>query len=300
VKLVRFIFLCLVALIALVCVPAFALTFPQYQGYVNDFAGLLSADNKTYLENKLVQLEKDTAAELAVVTINSLEGSTIEEYSYKLFETWGIGKKNKNNGVLFLVAKDDRKLRIEVGYGLEPIITDGRAGRIRDNNILPYFKADDYNAGIISGVDALETLIRNGTPPNVLDDNPVKNVLDDMGPMVLLFIVTFIGSYLTGFMARSKNIWLGTIYGGLAGVVLGLAVGGIAGLIAMPVISGGFGAGLDYVLSKNYRANKSSGRSTSWHSTWGGFGSGSSGGGGGGFGGFGGGMSGGGGASGSW
>jgi uncharacterized protein len=293
----RIILLIFVCLLVLAAIPVFALTFPQPQGYVNDDAGLLSSENKTYLEDKLTLLEKETTAEVVVVTINSLEGTTVEDYASKLFENWGIGKKGKDNGVLFLIAREDRKLRIEVGYGLEAIITDSRAGRIRDNDILPFFKKDEYGAGIIGGVNAIEVLVRNGTPPGPLEENPVKNALNGLGPMTILIIITIIGSYLTGFMARSKNIWLGTIFGGIAGTVLGLAIGGLASLIILPLVSSGFGAGLDYFLSKTYRVNKSSGRSTSWNNTWGGFGGGSSGGG---FGGFGGGMSGGGGASGSW
>jgi uncharacterized protein len=101
--------------------------------------------------------------------------------------------------------------------------------------------------------------------------------------------------YLAGFMARSKSIWLGAIFGGLSGVVLGLATGGLAALIISAIISTGFGAGFDFILSRNYRVRKSTGSSTSWSRTWGGFGGSS-----GGFGGFGGGMSGGGGASRGW
>jgi len=277
----------------------FAQTFPSPQGYVSDFAGLLSAEGKAQLEDQLSRLEQDTTAEVAVVTIKSLEGSTIEDYASRLFETWGIGKKGQDNGVLFLVAQEDRKLRIEVGYGLETIITDSRAGRIRDNDILPYFREDDYEKGIIAGVNAIETYIRGGTPPEPLAENPVSDSIGWTFP--ILIVATIVGSYLTGFMARSKSVWLGGIFGGVVGVLMGLAVGGIAALIVCTILSGGFGAGLDFLLSRNYRNRKSKGGPTSWNKTWGGFwggggGSGHSGG----FGGFGGGMSGGGGASGGW
>jgi uncharacterized protein len=274
----------------------FAQAFPDPQGYVSDFAGLLSAEGKAQLEDQLSRLEKDTTAEVAVVTIKSLEGDTIEDYASRLFEKWGIGKKGQDNGVLFIVAQEDRKLRIEVGYGLEAVLTDSRAGRIRDNDILPYFKKGDYEKGIIAGVNAIETYVRGGTPPQPLEENPVS---DTLGWAVPIFIfATVIGSYLSGFMARSKSIWLGAIFGGVVGIVLGLAIGGIAVLIICTILSAGFGTGLDFILSRNYRNRKSTGSPTSWHSTWGGFhgGSGSSGG----FGGFGGGMSGGGGASGGW
>jgi len=276
--------------------------FPAYQGFVNDYAGLLSPAGKAELEAKLSQLKNDTTAEVAVVTMKNLEGDSVEDYAVRLFEKWGIGKKDKNNGVLFLVAVDDRKMRIEVGYGLEPVITDGRAGRIRDNDVIPRFKQNDYEGGIVAGVNSIEKYIRDGTPPAPLEENPVKSFLGNW--LFIGFWLAVITIYLTGFLARSKSIWMGGIWGGVAGAIMGLAIGGIAALIITPLVSAGLGLGLDAILSKNYQARKAAGHSTDWHRSgggfWGtgGFGGGNSGGGG--FGGFGGGSSGGGGASGSW
>jgi uncharacterized protein len=276
-----------------------AQTFPDYQGFVNDYAGLLSTNAKAELNAKLTQLEKDTGAEVAVVTIKSLEGDSIEDYAVRLFEKWGIGKKTVNNGVLLLVALNDRKMRIEVGYGLEPVITDGRAGRIRDEQILPKFKANDYEGGIIAGVTAIEQYIRTGTPPAPLEENPVKSMFG--GFEIAFFILTFITVYMFGFMSRSKSIWLGGVWGTVAGIILGLVIGGVAALIITPLIFLGLGLLTDFLLSRNYQKMTAAGQSTDWHKSWGGFwGGGGSSGGGGGFGGFGGGMSGGGGASGSW
>lgn len=137
-----------VTLLPAFSVPATAQNFPELSGYINDNAGLLSPQAKSELEAKLAQLEKDTTAQVFVATVKSLEGDSIEDYASRLFEKWKIGQKDKDNGVLFLVALDDRKMRIEVGYGLEPVITDGRAGRIRDDDVLPLFKSNDYEGGI--------------------------------------------------------------------------------------------------------------------------------------------------------
>ena len=273
---------------------------PEYQGFVNDYAGLLSPAVKTQLDAKLSQLEKETTAEVAVVTVKNLEGDSIDEYAVRLFEKWKIGKKDKNNGVLFLVALDERKMRIEVGYGLEPLITDGRAGRIRDNDVIPRFKQDDYEGGITAGVESIEKYIRDGTPPAPLEENPVKSAFGDW--VGALFFLTIITIYLSGFMARSKNIWMGGIWGAIAGVIIGLSIGGIVAIIVALLIFMALGLLTDSVLSKNYQKLQESGKSTDWHRTGGGFwgGGGGGSGGGGGFGGFGGGSSGGGGAGGGW
>jgi len=275
--------------------PALAITFPRPQGYVSDFANLLPPSSQAALEADLAQLEKDTTAQVAVVTIISLDGETIEGYAIGLFEVWGIGKKDQDNGVLFIVALTERKARIEVGYGLEPVITDGRAGRILDDKVIPEFKNGDYSAGILQGAAAIEDYIRGGTPPGPLEDNPAQNFVGDNA--VLLGVLGYITVYLMGFMARSKSIWLGGIWGVIVGIILGVALGSVVATIVLPIVSGAIGALLDFILSRNYKARASSGMSTGWFASGGGF---RGGGGGGGSGGFSGGSSGGGGASRGW
>jgi uncharacterized protein len=273
---------------------ALAKDFTSPQGYVSDFAGLLSQGARSLLENQLSSLEKDTGAEVAVVTITDLGGTTVEDYAVRLFEEWGIGKKSEDNGVLFLVALIDRKVRIEVGYGLEPVITDGRAGRILDDDVLPFFKSGDYEAGIITGTSSIEKYIRDGSPPSVIEENPINSLLEDQMP--LLALLGIITTYMLGFMARTKSFWLGGVWGVIVGIVLGFASGSTTTTIVLPIITGIVGLVLDYILSKNYKERAASGRSTGWWSSGGGF----SGGGGSSFGGFSGGSSGGGGASRGW
>jgi len=274
--------------------PALAITFPKPQGYVSDFAGLISPTARTGLEADLIQLEKDTTAEVAVVTVFDLGGTTIEDYASQLFAAWGIGKKGQDNGVLFIVALSERKARIEVGYGLEPIITDSRAGRILDDKVIPEFKNGDYSTGILQGAAAIEDYIRGGTTPGPLEDNPLRTLLGDNTTLIVWLSVITI--YLMGFMARSKSIWLGGIWGVIVGIILGVVLGSVAATIILPIVSGALGALLDFILSRNYKARASSGMSTGWIASGGGFRSG----GGGGFGGFSGGSSGGGGASRGW
>ena len=140
--------------ILLLCVTGFA--YPSKpNGYVNDYANILSAENKNALEQILRTYDKQTSIELVVVTIPSLEGQSIEEYTIGLAKTWKIGKSGKDNGIVFLTAPNEKKTRIEVGYGLEGDLTDFDAKQIIQQKIIPQFKAKDLNAGIVAGTNAL-------------------------------------------------------------------------------------------------------------------------------------------------
>ena len=134
--------------------------FPHQSGHVNDFAGVFTADDLAYLENFLGTLERDTSAEVVVVTVRSLDGLSIEEYAVRLFADWGIGDAAKDNGVLLLVAPAERKVRIEVGYGLEGSLPDGLAGEIIRTAILPEFKQGNLRRGIGRGLDRISRVVR--------------------------------------------------------------------------------------------------------------------------------------------
>ena len=123
--------------------------------YVQDYAGVLSAPARSYLQNLGRQLEQKTTAQLVVVTVKSLNGAPLEDYSLKLLRDWGIGQKEKNNGVLLLVSTGDRKSRVEVGYGLEGALTDSLTGQIQDQYMIPYFRKGTYEPGIAYGYEAL-------------------------------------------------------------------------------------------------------------------------------------------------
>jgi len=151
----------LILLIFPLKIEAKELILPQSQGYVNDFAGVISSEDASQIDGLAKELEDKTTAQLAVVTIKSTAPETIETYALKLFEKWGIGKKGKDNGVLLLVAVEDRQVRIETGYGLEGAIPDVLSHRIIEENIIPYFKTKDYSKGIFSGTLAILRLIAN-------------------------------------------------------------------------------------------------------------------------------------------
>lgn len=277
--------------------PVFAANYPTPTGFVNDFAGLYSATFKTNLESKLSEFNKSTGNEISVVTIQSLEGGDIESYAVTLFEKWKIGEKGKDNGLLLLISKVDRKIKIEVGYGLEPYITDGRAGEIIRNQIAPEFKKENYESGTQAAVDQIITYINNNDiAPVTNTSNNESGVGSDAIVTIGIVVFYILATYLGGFLGRSKAIWPGGAIGAVIGALGGFFAASIIGLVIGAVIFGPLGLLFDYLLTKNYQTRKSRGLSTGFFSTWGGFG----GGGGGGFGGFGGGSSGGGGASGGW
>lgn len=129
--------------------------FPKLDQRVTDFTNTLSYQEWQKLDQELKSYEDTTSTQVVVLMINSLEGESIEEYANRTFVLNKIGQEKKNNGVLLLIAKQDRKVRIEVGYGLEGVLTDAISSRIIRNEILPYFKADNYFAGIVTGIGAV-------------------------------------------------------------------------------------------------------------------------------------------------
>lgn len=133
--------------------------YPNPTGYVVDAAELLSPVVEADLEAKLTNFATETTNEVAVVTVKSLNGLSIEDYSIHLAELWKVGQKVTDNGVIFLTALEDRKVRIEVGKGLEAILTDAKTGKILDDYVVPQFKNNQWSEGITSGVEALQTII---------------------------------------------------------------------------------------------------------------------------------------------
>ncbi|OYW14513.1 MAG: methanol dehydrogenase [Sphingomonadales bacterium 32-65-25] len=135
-------------------------TFPKLTGRVTDAAGVLPAETAAALEAKLKALEDTTGTQLVVATVPDLQGYEIDEYGYQLGRAWGIGQKGTNNGAILLVAPAQRKLRIEVGYGLEGVLTDAVSSRIIRQAIVPRFKAGDIAGGVAAGADQLIALLQ--------------------------------------------------------------------------------------------------------------------------------------------
>ncbi|MCF8215492.1 MAG: TPM domain-containing protein [Chlorobium sp.] len=134
---------------------AYALDVPQLSGRINDLAGMISPEVEAALDTRLALIEKQESTQIVILTVPSLEGDPVEDFSIKVAEAWKIGQKGVDNGLLFLVSRDDRKVRIEVGYGLEGRMTDLLAGRIVDTDVVPLFRAGQFDAGFQKGVESI-------------------------------------------------------------------------------------------------------------------------------------------------
>ncbi len=154
-------------LLALAAVLAAALEVPFLAGRVNDLAGMIPADAEGRIEARLERLETEHGAQVVVLTIPSLEGEVLEDYSLRVAETWQLGRAEFDDGALLLIARDDRKMRLEVGYGLEPSVTDLASRRILDDVVRPRFRRGDFAGGIEEAVEVIAGLVEgeDALPP---------------------------------------------------------------------------------------------------------------------------------------
>jgi uncharacterized membrane protein YgcG len=166
----------IIFLILLFFPSANAIEYPSPVDYVNDFAEILDSDQEMRLNNEITAIEKDSTVEIAIVTIESLQGVSIEEYAVKLFEKWGIGKKGVDNGLLILVAKKERQYRIEVGYGLEGVITDAQSSKIGRDILMPRFKNNEFGEGLYEAVQEIRIIV--AYPSQIGSVNDFAEILD--------------------------------------------------------------------------------------------------------------------------
>ncbi|MCG2747870.1 MAG: TPM domain-containing protein [Desulfobulbaceae bacterium] len=265
---------------------ALALDVPSYKGYVNDYADMISPQEETKLERALQSFDMTDSTQVAILTIASLEGDSLEGFSIRTVDQWKIGQKGKDNGVLLLIVKNDRKIRIEVGRGLEPVLTDLLSGRIIDTVISPYFKSGKFDQGIEAGCVAIIQATRGEFKADR------RGVRRGKEPPPLLFQFLFFGLFLVAFLGR---IWrpLGVIGGAVLfplAFLFGLLPFSFL-LLLLLIPAGAFGGWL----LPFFMAGMLRGGGMGYYGGGGGGGFG-----GGGFGGFGGGGFGGGGASGGW
>jgi uncharacterized protein len=183
-----------------------AANFPALTGRIVDSAQLIDSRARAAIEQKLQDLESKTGIQLVVATVKSLEGQDVESYANQLFRTWKLGEKAKNNGVLLLVAPNERKVRIEVGYGLEGALTDALSSVIIANALVPRFKTGDFSGGIERGVDDIIAVLTTDSSDwqkkiSIRSDGPEKLDLANLAVFVGLIIFVFLLIWSRGFRA---------------------------------------------------------------------------------------------------
>ena len=255
------------ALFLMLATATMALDVPSVKGRVNDYADMISPGTEQQLKAALAGLEKTDSTQMAILTIPSLEGDSLDAFSIRVADAWKVGQKKADNGVILLVSRDDHKIRIEVGYGLEGVLTDVLAGQIIDQTISPSFKGGNFDQGFALGVTAITQAVRGEF--KAAQQRPRQRSRGSVLPFIILIMASII--FATERFGRGKSADQVVRDPKTGKVVRRSGMGSTASnLLLLSMLSGGRGGG-------------------------GGFG-----GGGGGFGGFGGGGFGGGGASGGW
>lgn len=288
---------CLLLFLAL---PAWAqqAQIPAFDSPVVDTTNTLDAATRQQLEQQALALQQRKGSQLQVLMIPSTQPEAIEAYAVRAFESFKLGRKGVDDGVLLVVAKDDRKVRIEVGYGLEGAIPDIAAGRVIQEYMVPKFRQGDYAGGVVDATAQLVKLVDGEPLPEPVADNPTGE--DRGGTWVFALFVAFV----VGQFARA---FFGRLPAGIRALFGGGASGAVAWLVSSVVLVGGIGAVIGFFLGLASGGGGGGGGRYARHHGWGGYSGGGGGWGGGSSGGSsgggwsgGGGMSGGGGASGGW
>jgi uncharacterized protein len=220
-------------------------------GYVTDLAGVIAPDTKARLEAICLEVETKTEAQIAIVTVHSLDGESVEDYAVDLYKQFGVGSKRENRGVLLLVAPDEHKYRIEVGYGLEPVINDARAGDA-GRAMIPWLRQGNYSAGIDAATWMLAKYIADdrgvtlsGAPPHA-QRRARHEASTPLGPLIWLGIILIfflLAKSGRGGGGRSGGWWIWPMLGGMSGGWRGGGFGGSSGGYSGGGGFGGFGGG---------------------------------------------------------
>lgn len=183
---------------------------PTSEFFVNDYANVLQFQTEQEIMNLAVDVYRQCKAQLVVLTVDTLDGAPIEDYALDVARGWGIGDDDENNGLLLLVAVEDRESRIEVGRGLEGALPDGKTGRIQDQYMLPYFREDDYDTGILEAYKALAAVVYEeyGIQPGAGLEGYADSVNEDdgfMGALIMLMVFGVSGLMLWGFISSLRG-----------------------------------------------------------------------------------------------
>ncbi|MEO5948837.1 MAG: TPM domain-containing protein [Candidatus Saccharimonas sp.] len=292
---------CLAA--ALFVSPAYALDVPAaptLETPIVDQTGTLSPSQIQQLASQIAQSRKEKSYQIGILMIPTLGNSEyLEGYSIKVARAWGVGDKDTSNGAFILVVKDDHKMRIEVGRGLEGDLTDLRAGRIVRDVMKPAFQKNDFYGGLSGAVNSIQLAVSQQADSALSTDTDSSSSDGWDIFMTFLIIGAMLISWLGATLGRSKSWWAGGLVGGSLGLIVMVIFAWAFWTFIVTFFAVGFGLLLDFLVSRNYKSHQAHGANPAWWAGGGWFGGGGFGGGGGG-GSFGGGGFSGGGSSGSW
>lgn len=218
-------------LLTLRAAGAVVLEVPKLQARVTDLAGVLTPDQTAGLENKLKQFEASDSTQIAVLIIPSLEGEDLADYSARVATAWRLGQKGRDNGALLFIAMKERRVRIEVGYGLEPTLTDALSRRIIENEIVPNFKQEQFYQGIDAGVTAIMQSVRGVYQATPQPERPQRRIGSGNRFEWLVFLLAPLL-----WLLQSTGKWGGGVLGGGAGLYLIYA---LLGYTLVPMLIGG-------------------------------------------------------------
>ncbi len=238
---------------------------PPLQARVTDLTGTLSAQQKSELESKLAAYEARRGSQMAVLLVPTTRPEEIEQYSIRVAEAWKIGRKGVDDGIILVVAKDDRRLRIEVGYGLEGVIPDSLARRVIDERIVPRFREGDFYGGVRDGVDQLIRLAEGERLPAPVPASR-HGISDPMGLLVPAIIFTVvIGAILKTLLGRFPgSLATGAALGAVAWVLFGVGVALIAAVVGFILTLANTGRGSGWSSGGGWSGGSSGGSSSSW------------------------------------
>jgi len=216
-----------------------ALEVPKLTGRVNDYANMLTPSTRNRIETLLKTFEQAESTQIVVLTVPSLKGDSLEAFSIRVAEKWQIGQKGSDNGAILLVSKADRKMRIEVGYGLEGKLTDMVSGQIIRNIIVPEFKSGRFDQGIANGVSAMMTAVKGEFKSLPQKKAPRKRKTDFGALFIPLMVVILLVSRL-----GAANRLLGAVAGGILAPIIGMGFLGTSLLLLVILIPAGLLGGL--------------------------------------------------------
>jgi uncharacterized protein len=224
------------AAVALAVVQVAALEVPRLERRVTDLAGLFSTTEVAGIESTLATLEADTGTQLVVLTVPGLGGVPIEDYSIRVVDSWQLGERGRDNGVLILIARDDRRIRIEVGYGLEGVLPDALAGRIIDQAMTPAFRQGDFAGGTVAAIDVIAAAVRGDPEAGARLPEPQGSADDAVAGFAgAVIFVAVIGTFaMSALLSKGAGSWFlylfltpfffafpGALFGPKWGMILG-------------------------------------------------------------------------------